>query len=125
MANAQKLGLGLIMACLDGLLVLERLFWYTGGQIDEKCVHAACLYYLRIRPKVFARLMGRLGTNFLDAENWPNRQELERLISDIVKEFRYKRRFQVRSSSNPPENRESGDANGAPKDEPPHASSDQ
>jgi hypothetical protein len=31
-ANAQKLGLGLTMACLDVLLVLERLFWYTGAR---------------------------------------------------------------------------------------------
>ena len=72
-ANAQKLGLGLIMACLDVLLVMERLFWYAGSTIDEKCIHAACLYYLRIRPKVLARLMGRLGTTFLDAESWPNK----------------------------------------------------
>ena len=98
-ANAQKLGLGLIMACLDVLLVLERLFWYTGSQIDEKCVHAACLYYLRIRPKVFAKVSGILGTNFLDAENWPNRLELERLLRDTVKEFQYKRQASVSSSA--------------------------
>jgi hypothetical protein len=98
--NAQKLGLGLIMASLDVLLVLERLFWYSGSQVDEKCVHAACLYYLRIRPKVFLKVMGRLGTNFLDAESWPNRLELENLLTDIVKEFRYKRRNSVGSSAN-------------------------
>lgn len=98
-ANAQKLGLGLIMACLDVLLVMERLFWYSGSRIDEKCVHAACLYYLHIRPKVFAKLMGRLGTNFLDAEDWPNSQDLKRLLLDIVKEFRYKRRSSVSRSA--------------------------
>jgi hypothetical protein len=97
-ANAQKLGLGLLMACLDVLLVLERLFWYTGSQIDEKCVHAACLYYLRIRPKVFAKLMSSLGTNFLDKESWPNGQELERLLTDTVREFRYKRRSSLNVS---------------------------
>jgi hypothetical protein len=117
-ANAQKLGLGLIMACLDVLLVLERLFWYTGSQIDEKCVHAACLYYLRIRPKVFLKLMGKLGTNFLDAENWPNSLELERLLTDIVKEFRYKRQSSASSSANSVEKPEiKGDAKDASKDE--------
>jgi len=124
-ANAQKLGLGLIMACLDVLLVLERLFWYTGSQIDEKCVHAACLYYLRIRPKVFAKLMGRLGTNFLAAENWPNSLELERLLTDIVKEFRYKRRSSVDSSGNSAEKPKiQGDAKDTSKDEPPRSPSE-
>jgi hypothetical protein len=124
-ANAQKLGLGLIMACLDVLLVLERLFWYTGGQIDEKCVHAACLYYLRIRPKAFAKLMGRLGTNFLDAENWPNSLELERLLTDIVNEFRYKRRSSVSSSADSAEKPEiKGAAKDASKDESPQPPSE-
>lgn len=124
-ANAQKLGLGLIMACLDVLLVLERLFWYTSGQIDEKCVHAACLYYLRIRPKVLAKLMGRVGTNLLDAENWPNRQELERLLTEIVKEFRYKRRSSVGSSADSAEKPEiKGDAKGTSKDESPPSPSE-
>jgi len=41
--------------------------------------------------------MGRLGTNFMDAENWPNSLELERLLTDIGKEFRYKRRNSVGS----------------------------
>ncbi|KUJ07614.1 uncharacterized protein LY89DRAFT_691686 [Mollisia scopiformis] len=112
-ANAQKLGLGLIMACLDVLLVLERLFWYTGSQIDEKCVHAACLYYLRVRPKVFAKVMGRLGTNFLQAENWPNKLELECLLTDIVKEFRYKRRS---SGSSTVDSKEKSEIKGDLKD---------
>jgi len=124
-ANAQKLGLGLIMACLDVLLVLERLFWYTGSQIDEKCVHAACLYYLRIRPKVFVKLMGRLGTNFLDAENWPNRIELEHLLTDIVKEFQYKRRSSASSSIDSAEKPEiQGDAKDISKDESPQSPSE-
>lgn len=120
LANAQKLGVGLIMACLDVLLVLERLFWYNGSQIDEKCVHAACLYYLRIRPKVFVKLMGRLGTNFLDAENWPNSLELERLLTDIVKEYRYKRKSAMVSSADPAEKSEvQGDVKDTVKDESP------
>ncbi|KAE8449830.1 hypothetical protein EG329_007307 [Mollisiaceae sp. DMI_Dod_QoI] len=117
-ANAQKLSLGLIMACLDVLLVLERLFWYAGNQIDEKCVHAACLYYLRVRPKVLVRLMGRLGTNFLDTDIWPNSLELERLLTDIVKEFRYKRRSSADTPADLAEKTEiQGDAKDAPKDE--------
>ncbi|CAM6004455.1 unnamed protein product [Sphagnum balticum] len=123
-ANAQKLGLGLIMACLDVLLVLERLFWYTGSQIDENCVHAACLYYLRIRPKVLAKLMGKLGTNFLDAENWPNSLELDHLLTDIVKEFRYKRRSSACSSADSAEKPEiQGDAKDTSKDESPQSPS--
>jgi hypothetical protein len=123
-ANAQKLGLGLIMACLDVLLVLERLFWYTGSQIDEKRVHAACLYYLRIRPKVFAKLMGRLGTNFLNAENWPNSLELERLLTDIVKEFRYKRRSVGSPADSAEKPKSQRDAKNTSKDESPQSPSE-
>jgi hypothetical protein len=39
------------VACLDVLLVLERIFWYGEGAINKKYVRATCLYYLKFRLK--------------------------------------------------------------------------
>lgn len=69
---AQIVGVTLITACLDVILILEHLFWYIGGQIDEQCAKTTYLDYLHIRSKVAARIEEKLDTNSLHADDWPN-----------------------------------------------------
>jgi hypothetical protein len=80
------------VACLDVLLVLERMFWYGGCAINKKYVRAACLYYLKLRPKVHARLKEKISLIISNPVNMPTRTRLEAVFRELVEEFRYKRK---------------------------------
>jgi hypothetical protein len=84
-------------ANIDVMLVLERIFWYAGHDIDETAIRAACLIYLKHRPEVHQKLKrsaknrplsGKLVGAFNEYGYKP--RPMSQNLRDLFEEFRYR-----------------------------------
>jgi hypothetical protein len=88
---AYNLSINMIRVCLDVILVLERVFWYDGLTINATYIRAACLYYIRLRPRVYERLASKFNANFPNPMNYLTEFAVGSAFNEIVEEFGYKK----------------------------------
>jgi hypothetical protein len=98
-SSAYQVSMIAAAACLDALLVLERMFWYGGRVINKKYVMATCLYYLKLRLKVHAQLKEKISLIILNPVNMPTRTRLKALFRELAEEFWHKRKGPARGNA--------------------------
>lgn len=90
--KAHRTAVSLIPALVQIILVFERIYWYDGGEINDRFIDGACCYYLKRQVEISKRIQEVMGwrLNIVADKIRKSDSVVRDILKTVIDEFRFK-----------------------------------